>query len=280
MVADDPYFGELTSVDRQILLDVASVPTLAEVRSLFGESAKDWSNAEIAALRATVAQADQLFAAAGIHLDLPPVVQLAKHDAKIFEGSPYTRGTAVFLPGSLSTGKVGAVILAHELVHIADRRNPAKAAELYRLLGYDTCSVSAASLGPDLRDHTITNPDTEVFGTACITLPDRDGVPRRYTHVLAVTGPYDPTQPFWAVLKPVLVEVSASGKAAIVRGGATVVRDLDDAFAKAVGGNGLSEPFHPEELLAKNVEAIVGGPSADAPNTALLDEIRVALATS
>ena len=80
------------------------------------------------------------------------------------------------------------------------------------------------------------------------------------------------------MLKPVLVEVDASVTSAVVKAGKTSLRDLDAAYSKAIGGNGLDEPFHPEEIVAKNLEtALAGAPSQGSPNLDLANKVAAQL---
>ena len=161
---------------------------------------------------------------------LPATIYLAKESDAIYSGSAYTRCSAVFLPAPQP-----AAVLIHELYHVMSRNNPQIRRELYALVGYRPCRVSRSSLGADLKDIVITNPDTDAFGETCITLPDAAGRPVTYLPLLIGNAPYDGTPPGWTIiLDPILVALH--GNRPVVRNGKTEYREMiSPDYMRAVG---------------------------------------------
>jgi hypothetical protein len=183
----------------------------------------------------------------------------------------------VFLPGPQSAG-----VLVHEFFHVMSRANPQIRTALYALVGYEPCHVSLSSLGADLRAIVITNPDTDAFGETCITLPDAVGRPVTYVPLLIGNGPYDGTPGGWTtILDPILVAIHDNRP--VVSNGKTEYREMSSPdYMHAVGENGSSEPFHPEELIALNLQQALlpnARASYDFPNAQLLREVRAKLAS-
>ena len=285
LTANDPYKQQLSPADRQLLAVSNKPVTVAETDEQLRAAAESFTAAEETQVKGALTIAGRRLSAMGITLKLPSTVTMAKHDGRIFAGALYTRANAVFMNAPfLATTRTRpdylARILTHELSHIASRYHPESRAAVYRLVGFAPCKVPLTSLGADVRDRVITNPDTEDFGTFCISLPaagSNAAASRRYTPLLlardAVTGTN-----FREILTPVLVEVDGSGTAAVVKAGKTVTRELDAAYMKAIGGNGRDEPFHPEEIVAKNLEtAMLGRPTAGSPDLALAKRVAAQL---
>jgi hypothetical protein len=268
LTAPDAFSEQLSPLDRQILAISKAPIGKAALDAPLDASALDWTPSEIAALRTSLAEAERAAAAAHVTYRLPGTIYLAKESAAIYSGSAYTRCAAVFLPGALS-----AAVLIHELYHVMSRYNPQIRRELYALVGYRPCRVSLSSLGADLKDVVITNPDTDAFGETCITLPDVTGRPVTYVPLLIGNGPYDGTPVGWTIiLDPILVALR--GNRPVVRNGKTEYREMvAPDYMRAVGENGSGEPFHPEELIAVNLQqALIPNARAapDFPNAQLL----------
>lgn len=277
LTAHDAFYEQLSPLDRQILaISEAPIDEVA-LDAKLKASALDWTPSEIQALRTSLAQADQAATAARVTYRLPGTIYLAKESAAVYSGSPYTRCSAVFLPAPPS-----AAVLIHELFHVMSRYNPEIRAELYALVGYHPCHVSLSAVGADLENIVITNPDTDAFGGTCITLPDAAGKPVTYVPLLIGNGPYDGTPEGWTtILDPILVAVHANRP--VVINGKTEYREMMSAdYLRAVGSNGSAEPFHPEELIALNLQQALtpdSQASFDFPNLQLLRAVRDKLAS-
>jgi hypothetical protein len=277
LTAHDAFYDQLSPLDRQILAASSAPVENPALDTKLRASGLDWTASEVRALRTSLTRADQVAAAAHVTFRLPDPIYLAKESAAIYSGSFYTRCSAVFAPAPPTAG-----VLIHELFHIMSRYNPEIRAELYTLVGYRPCRVRLSSLGADLRDVVITNPDTDAFGETCVTLPEDAGPPVTYVPLLLGDGPYDGTPDGWnLILDPVLVEVRADRP--VVISGKTQYRPmiLPD-YLRAVGENGSGEPFHPEELVALNLQqALVPNAQAapDFPNVQLLRTVREKVAS-
>lgn len=277
LIAHDAFYAQLSPLDRQILAISNAPIDPSALDAKLKASALDWTPSEIQELRTSLAQADQAATAAHVTLRLPGTIYLAKESAAIYSGSPYTRCSAVFLPAPQP-----AAVLIHELYHVMSRYNPQIRPKLYALVGYQRCRVSLSSLGTDLKNIVITNPDTDAFGETCITLPDAVGRPVRYVPLLIGNGPYDGTPGGWTtILDPILVALRANRP--VVTNGKTEYREmiLPD-YMRAVGSNGSSEPFHPEELIALNLQQSLipnAQASYDFPNAQLLRAVKDRLAS-
>ena len=281
LTANDAYRQQLSPTDRQLLAVSPNQVTPSAMDLSLRAAAREFTATEKTVIGAALAEADRRLTAKAITLKLPANVIIAKHDGAIFDASPYTRANAVFLNDRF-LGSVGsqpqflASVMAHELSHIASRAHPESRAAVYKLVGFLPCDVPLSSIGNDIRTRIITNPDTEDFGRFCISLPDGSAL-KRYTNLIIATGPVTGSN-FDEILKPVLVEVNVTATAAVVKFGKTSVRDLDLAYAKAIGGNGLDEPYHPEEIVAKNLEtALAGKASPMSPNLDLANRVAAQL---
>ena len=281
LTANDAYRQQLSPTDRQLLAVSTKQVTPSAMDLSLRAAAREFTATEKTAIGTALADADTRLTAKGIALNLPANVVIAKHDGAIFDGSPYTRTNTVFLNDRFlasvgSRPQYLASTLAHELWHIASRAHPELRAAVYKLVGFLPCNVPLSSIGNDIRSKIITNPDTEDFGRFCISLPD-GAAQKRYTNLIIATGPVTGSN-FGEILKPVLVEVNLTATAAVVKFGKTSVRDLDFAYGKAIGGNGLDEPYHPEEIVAKNLEtALAGKASPMSPNLDLANRVAAQL---
>jgi hypothetical protein len=275
MTAHDAFREQLSPLDRRILATSKEPIDEAAMDTSLQMSALDWTEAEIGALASELRQAEQAAMSSGVVFRLPDTIYFAKESEAVYGGANYTRCAAVFMPGPES-----ASILIHELFHVMSRYNPQIRAELYALVGYRPCHVPLSSLGADLADVVITNPDTDAFGESCITLPSAAGRAVTYVPLLIGEGEYDGTPFGWtSILVPILVEVDANR--AVVIGGATQYREMVMAdYIRAIGGNGVNEPFHPEELVAQNLEQALlpESPAPDFPNRQLVRAVQAALA--
>jgi hypothetical protein len=277
LTAHDAFYEQLSPLDRQILaISNAPIGKVA-LDARLNASALDWTPSEIQQLRTSLTQADQAATASHVTFRLPETIYLAKESAAIYSGSPYTRCSAVFLPGPQPAG-----VLIHELYHVMSRYNPQIRAALYALVGYRPCRVSLSSVGADLKDIVITNPDTDAFGETCITLPDAVGKPVRYVPLIIGNGPYDGTPEGWTtILDPILVALH-DNRPVVINGKTTYRELISPDYMRAVGSNGRGEPFHPEELIAVNLQqALI--PNAQAspnfPNAELLRAVKAKLAS-
>jgi Zn-dependent protease with chaperone function len=281
MTANDPYKVQLSATDRQLLAASAEPVDVEKLDSMLREAAEDFTDDQRQQISRSLSMADQRMQEKSISFPLPSNVRIAIHNSAIFSGSPYTRADTIFVNdqflGSVDAEMLASV-LAHEMWHISSRNNPEARADIYKLVGFAPCQVPLGSIGADLRDRIMTNPDTEEFGSFCIQLPDDGaGDTKTYTSLVIAAAPFTGNN-FGDILKPVLVEVTADGtSAATTADGKTVIRDLDADYIEAIGGNGQDQPFHPEEVVAINLQvALRGEPTEGSPNLALAEKVAAA----
>jgi hypothetical protein len=246
-VSNDAWKAQLTPLARKII-GLSNKPVSArELDQKLADLTRAWTPEEIATQNANRNKAQQIVQQMGLRFKLPASVTFVKNDAALNSGSPYIRGSVVYSPRPLEPSE-----LIHELWHIESRANHDKLKGIYALVGYTPCSVKLSSLGRDLRDVVLTNPDTEVFGDYCVTLDNGKGTQTKYTPLLFGVDPFD------GDLHPSLVEVSSGGNTAVVKNGVTSIRPMfaDDTapqYFAAIGGNGLGEPIHPDEIVASSL---------------------------
>jgi len=182
---------------------------------------------------------------------LPPAVWLIRTDGRDMFSTPYTRGQAVYLPQGIEDDK--AMLLAHELLHVASRHCPPWAERLYGVLGFRP--VDDLQWPAELADQLVTNPDTPRLRHATsLVLDGEDRVD--VMPVLVLQQPPDRPQALLHATKTTLVQVEIEdGRPTVpVRASGSLV--LYDPFAmprylEQLGGN-THYIIHPEEVLADN----------------------------
>ncbi len=263
-VEDDLFKSQASPLARKILAFSETAVTAEALDPALKELARIWTPEEIASQVRYAKDASILAKKAGLHLKLPAKVNMVKNTPELFSGAPYTRGISIFSPRPLKPSE-----LIHELWHIASRANHERLGPLYKLVGYTPCNGQITSIGPDIRDAILTNPDTEIFGDYCVTLNNSQGTPTRYSPLNYGNDPFDGN------LNVVLVEIGGDPQDVVVKDSITSKREMFapetfNAYAKAIGGNGLSEPIHPDEIVAKSIEAklalVSGSFKPKAPN--------------
>jgi hypothetical protein len=255
--------------DGPVTLDQFKSAVAGAARECGAEQRRRWS-------LALAAIADQL---RQLPLRLPEPVTVVCTDGSDSAGAPYTRGDAVFLPQALSLKQVSdAELLAHELVHIADRRQPELATRPYRLLGFEP--AGALAWPPEWEKLRIANPDAPHHRHAMRI--DAGGQRLAVMPVLvAARDRLRPGETVFNVLdvRLLAVEPGAGGAPSrpLRRDGALVwfPARTTPAYLRQLGGN-TGYVFHPEETLADNVAFLASGRAV--PNRPLLDRIRAVLA--
>jgi hypothetical protein len=251
---NDAFKQQLSALDRQILGRTANPVSVAELDAKLATIPLEWTVNEKTQQADSAKRALVLMKKAGLTYKLPKVINLVKNDPALYSGSPYTRGTTIFTPIVLDPST-----LVHELWHIVSRANHVKLAPIYALVGYVPCSIPRKTIGADLTDVVLTNPDTEVFGDYCVTFKNAAGKMTTYTPLLYGNAPYT-GQPsdFGRIIDPALAVVDTNKHAVVVNGGKTETVQMYEPptiteYAKAIGGNGLNEAFHPDEIIASTL---------------------------
>jgi hypothetical protein len=263
-VENDAFKRSTSALARKILAFSETPVSAEQLDPALKALVRVWTPAEIEMQVQSGKEATELARKAGLTLSLPSTVNMVKNNPDLFNGAPYTRGTTIFTPRPLKPSE-----LVHELWHITSRSHHDRLQALYELVGYTPCQAKLTSIGADIRDLILTNPDTEIFGEYCVTLKNDQGAPTRYTPLNYGSDPFDGN------LNVALLEVVGDPGDVVVKNNTTVRKSMFDpetfkAYATAIGGNGLSEPIHPDEIIAKSIEArlaiVNGGVKPGDPN--------------
>jgi hypothetical protein len=213
-----------------------------------------------------------------LNVRLPSNVTIACTNGADAANAPHTRADTIYLPARFDHGP-DEELMAHELVHIWSRRNPAAVGKLYALLGF--AEAPPLEWPQEWREARLANPDApgnshairiEVEGTAYSVMPVL--VARRST--------LSPRETIFAVMdvRLLAVQTAPDGRSSIA-----VRRDgqplwwpafSTPAYLARLGGN-TPYVIHPEETLADNVAYLVSG--RQVRNPALLSQVRQALAS-
>jgi hypothetical protein len=277
LAADDDWMAATGEFQRTATVGGQGPVTLQQFKSALAGSAREcgaeqrqrWS----LALAAIAERLQQL------PLRLPEPVTIVCTDGSDSAGAPYTRGDAVFLPQALPPMRVSdAELLVHELVHIADRRQPELATRLYRLLGFEP--VGELAWPSEWERLRIANPDAPQHRHAMWI----EAGSQRLAVMPVLVASRDrlrPGETFFSVLdvRLLAVEPGTSGAPSrpLRRDGALVwfPAQATPDYLRQLGGN-TGYVFHPEETLADNVAFLASGRAV--PNRPLLDRIRAVLA--
>jgi hypothetical protein len=250
--------------------------TLEAFRRWNGDAARPWP----AELRTRWWQTLERLAPAftALRVPLPPEVLLIATNGQESARAPYTRGHGIMLPGpAVTPGYSDAMLLAHELWHVAARHAPALATRLYAEIGFEP--VAELVFPPAWAGVRIANPDAPSNRHAMRTrIEDRSAW---VTPVLVASRTLlQADETFFSVMEPRLLEVEpgASGTPtrAVLRDGAPLWHALDGPhdYLQRLGGN-TGYVIHHEEVMADNVALLATG--ARARNSQLLARIRAVL---
>lgn len=276
LVGDDGWLARTGPFQRRAVMGRDGPVTLAEFIAWNGAAARPWSGAQRARWRRAAAALAPSFAT--LHIPLPPEVLLVATNGQESAGAPYTRAAAVMLPGEASMpGYSDAMLLAHELWHVASRHAPALASRLVAELGFEP--KPPLVWPPEWQEAEIVNPDAPDHTHAMrIDLGER----RAWVMPVLVASRtrLAPGETFFSVMEVRLLEVepTADGQRsqAVRDEGRPRWHAVDGThdYLKRLGGN-TGYVIHAEEALADNIALLAtGGP---ARNQALLARLRAGL---
>ncbi|MBA2964129.1 MULTISPECIES: hypothetical protein [Ramlibacter] len=277
LAADDDWMAATGDVQRAATVRGQAPVTLEQFKAALAGAARECGPEQ--RRRWSLALADVADSLRQLPLRLPDPVTIVCTDGSDSAGAPYTRGDTVFLPQVLPPMRVSdAELLAHELVHIADRRQPERATRLYRLLGFEP--VGPLAWPAEWEPLRIANPDAPHHRH--VVWID-DGGQRLAVMPLLVAGrdQLGPDETFLSVLEVRLLAVEPGRDGAPSRPLRQAGRlvwfpaQASASYLDQLGGN-TSYVFHPEETLADNVAFLASGRAV--PNRALLERIRAVLA--
>ena len=144
--------------------------TLEEWEELAVRQVEEFSDDEMQALDAAMAEIESLIVQRGIALPESEEIVFVKTTMEEEGGaSAYTHGTQIYLRSSVMSllmaddekyHKMGVGILVHELFHCLTRSNPDFRTQMYKIISFDVQEGDYA-FGPNVAERIISNPDVE-----------------------------------------------------------------------------------------------------------------------
>lgn len=260
LMADDDWMGATSAFQRRAVMGRATPVSLDEFKRWNGDAVRPWPAEQRARWRRALERLAPGLAA--LRIPLPPEVLLVATNGQESAGAPYTRAEAVMLPGEARMpGYDDAMLLAHELWHVASRHAPALASRLYAQIGFEP--IPPLAFPEAWADRRIANPDAPENAHAIrLSAGDRQAL---FTPVLVASRTeLKPDETFFSVtdVRLLEVQVDADGRAsrAALRDGQPAWLPLNGAhdYLRQLGGN-TGYVIHPEETIADNVALLLTG---------------------
>lgn len=276
LMADDEWMRATSEFQRRAVMGSATAPALEAFRRWNGDAARPWSSELRARWQRAFERLAPAFAA--LRIPLPAEVLLIASNGQESAGAPYTRSHGVVLPvPTMNQGYSDAMLMAHELWHVAARHAPALATRLYTEIGFEP--IAELVFPVQWAGLRIANPDAPSNRHAMrVRLDDRSAW---VTPVLvAARTDLQPGETFFSVMEPRLLEVEPGGNGgpsrAVQRDGQPLWHALDGAhdYLRRLGGN-TGYVIHHEEAMADNVALLASGIRPRNPE--LLERIKAAL---
>jgi hypothetical protein len=276
LTADDEWMRATSEFQRRAVMGSAVPVTLDAFVRWNGDAVRPWAAAQRTRWRAALERLAPSFAT--LRIPLPAEVLLISSNGQESAQAPYTRANGIVLPGEAPIpGYSDAMVMAHELWHVASRHAPALATRLYAEIGFEP--IAELSFPPQWTDVRIVNPDAPSNRHAMRVAVD--GRSAWITPVLvAARTTLQPGESFFSVMQPRLLEVEPGGNGglsrAVLRDGQPRWHALDGPhdYLRRLGGN-TGYVIHHEEAMADNVALLATGLRARNPE--LLARIKAAL---
>lgn len=274
--ADDDWMAATSAFQRRAVMGSAVPVTRAAFVRWNGDAVRPWAVDQVLRWRKVIDGLAPAFAA--LRIPLPPEVLLIATNGQESSNAPYTRANAVVLAGPAAIpGYSDAMLMAHELWHVAARFAPALATRLYAELGFEP--IAPLEFPSEWQDRRIANPDAP--GNAHAMRLNTGARKPWVTPVLvAERTQLGPGESFFAVMAVRLLELTpgSGGEAsrAVLQDGQPRWHPLEGRhdYLARLGGN-TNYVIHPEEALADNIALLAT--AASVRNPALLDRIKAAL---
>lgn len=276
LMAEDEWLHATSEFQRSAIMNASAPASLDAFRRWSAEAVRPWSPGAQAQWRQVLDPLAPAFAA--LKIPLPPDVWLVRTNGQDMANTPYTRGHTVVLPEAISfTGRRAAMLMAHELWHVASRHAPLLATRLYAELGFEP--IAPLDFPAAWASARIANPDAPGNRHAMrATIEGRTGL---FTPVLvAARTRLQAGETFFDVMQVRLLEVTPDAAAgvshAVLHEGQPVWYPLNVAhdYLRQLGGN-TDYVLHVEEALADNIAMLATG--APVRNPQLLARIRAVL---
>jgi hypothetical protein len=275
LMADDEWMLATGEFQRQAVTGSAAAVSLEAFKRWNGDAVRPWASEQRARWHRALESLAPAWTA--LRIPLPREVLLIASNGQESAAAPYTRAHAVVLPAPATMpGYSDAMLLAHELWHVASRHAPGLASRLYAEIGFEPMPrLVFPEAWARLR---IANPDAPENRHAMrLAIDGREAL---VTPVLVATrDTLKPGETFFSVMDVRLLEVRADAdklSRAVLRGGQPAWVPVGGAhdYLRRLGGN-TGYVIHPEETMADNVALLVTG--RPGRNSELLGCIRAVL---
>jgi hypothetical protein len=264
LAADDEWMRAASGLQRRLIMGRSEPVTLDAFKRWNADAVRPWA----AEMRERWARALEQVAPQwqALRIPLPREVLLIASNGQDSAGAPYTRGNGVVMP-DLDKASIDsdAMVMAHELWHVASRHAPPLATRLYAEIGFEP--MPALAFPEAWAPIRLANPDAPENRHAMrLSIGDREAL---VTPVLvAARTELQPGETFFNVVDVRLLEVQPDGTVsrAAMRDGQPVWHRVNDAhdYLRRLGGN-TGYVIHPEETMADNVALLLTqGPARNA----------------
>jgi hypothetical protein len=269
--AHDEWLRATSAFQRRAVMQRAEPVTLDAFKRWNADAVRPWTDEQRSRWRRALEALAPMWNA--LRIPLPAEVLLVISNGQESANAPYTRANAVVLAGAGGMpGYNDAMLMAHELWHVASRHAPALATRLYAEIGFEPVPLLDFPLSwAEIR---LANPDAPENRHAMrLTLDGRETLLAPV--LVAARTELKPGETFFSVLEVRLLEIelAADRSRAVQRDGQPVWRPLPTttSFLARLGGN-TGYVIHPEEAMADNVMLLVN--QRPVRNAALIERIR------
>jgi hypothetical protein len=276
LTANDEWMQATGGFQQRSTVGRTDPVTLDEFASINGAAARPWSAAQ--KVRWTKALHEIAPAFNALRIPLPSEVLLVATSGQDSADNCYTRGNGVMLAGEAREENYSdAMLLAHELWHVASRHAPPLAGRLYALLGLQ--AIARLQFPKVWQDIRLANPDAPNNAHA-MRLNVQGRTPWITPVLVAGRTTLRPGETMFNVMQVRLLEVTpgidGAPSTAVMRDGQPVWHRLNDPhdYLQQLGGN-TDYVIHHEEALADNIAILVNGGKAKNPE--LLARIKAVL---
>ncbi|TWU08540.1 hypothetical protein Pla52n_11230 [Stieleria varia] len=161
LTRNDDFVKRLSPFDRSARLKTSRVVTEQQYLDFVASCVKPWNDSERQLLQPLLKEISELVQQRKI--TVPDRITLVKTNGSEEGQAPYTRGTAIVIPGqrlNTATDKLKSMLL-HELFHILSRADDSLRDDLYALIGFQHCGE--VKFSSELAARKLTNPDAPVI---------------------------------------------------------------------------------------------------------------------
>ena len=264
--ARDDYIQRLSPLERALKAKSELPVSEAEFLRLLTSAVQPWPDADRANVQAALDSIRPQLAV--LNLPLPDTVVFVRFNGAGEGNAPHTRDNAVLLSEeSLQRPATLARLIAHELFHIASRRDKSWRDALYATVGF--VAIDEPALPPSLALRKITNPDAPRIDVA-VKVNTADGAAWVTPLLQSTVDRYDGARggEFFAFIRLQWLEVARGelppGKAQL--SDSPRLHNTADlrGFHEQIGRN-TQYIIHPEEILAENFAQLATGETGPSP---------------